>query len=170
MEGDGGLYLGPAFPCSSVRYVGLFAGPTIDAGYGGYNWVDIAQPDPATSADAGWDEYDLELYSQVQMNAPVPGVTELDGGTDDGSSLTYGNCGVCPMYFENCTAPSVCERAYLGVSGHVDVKAATQGAPGSAYAESTNVAFVEWDFGNDAPATNSRCIVVASATHDGGWL
>src|SRR5438552_2239182 len=42
-EGDGGLYLGADFPCASVRFVTLFAGPTVDAGYDGFNWVDIAQ-------------------------------------------------------------------------------------------------------------------------------
>src|SRR5256885_523220 len=56
-----------------------------------------------------------------------------------------------------------------GAGGRVDVPDAPRATRGPASAPSPTVALVGGDSGNEAPAMNARCIVVGSATHDGGW-
>jgi hypothetical protein len=159
-----------AFTCSSTRTVAVFTGPVVDAGYEFFNWMELANPDPASLTDGGtWDALDLELFAQNQANQPIPGITELDGGDDTGSPITYFSCGVCPLYYAGCGANGACAQAYLGVSGHVDVEQATQAAPGAGYATMSNVLLVEWNLADDRPVPDSGCVLVGAATFDAGW-
>jgi hypothetical protein len=160
--GGGGPFMG--FFCGATRTVPVFSAPIDDAGYFFHNWMEMTVSDGGT-----YEALDLELYADLQANQPVPGVSDLDGGTANGDPTRDLNCGVCPLYFEGCDDTGLCAHTYLGISGRVDVQQVTQGAPGTAHATLSNVLLYEWNFADDKPVDDGGCIIVGSAVFDAGW-
>lgn len=88
------------------------------------------------------------------------------------TSETFQQCYLCVFFNEGCDPqnPASCARKYFGQGGTVTVDQIVRDPQQGVFkASGSTLKFVEWDFTNDKPAPNAKCVDLAAATWDVTW-
>ncbi|MFZ5467896.1 MAG: hypothetical protein ACOZIN_00550 [Myxococcota bacterium] len=133
-----------------------------DAGFdvvGGLQW----NPDPSTNPTAGYRQLWLEVW-------PLGQTLSFPLSRTFNASTRYDTCDVCVGFDEGCDDGTMtCQAAYFVQGGSVNVTRADVSASGRIEATGTNLRFVEWDYDNDLPVPNGRCVQLGTLTMNIGW-
>jgi hypothetical protein len=81
---------------------------------------------------------------------------------------TYEFCDTCVTYGEECDDQG-CAAYYFAQGGTTTITRADQDLAGSMKANASALKLVEWDFMEDGPVANPRCVEITSATWDVSW-